>query len=154
MMHLSQLLKKIWQTRSLSKILVLVILVGIADTAYLTINHYSGGDIKCIITEGCEVVLTSQYSKIFSIPLAVLGLAFYTGMFVIANLYDIYKEKYVLKLVTAGGAVGFVMSLMFLYLQLFVLKAFCFYCLTSLVSSTTIFVLAIISLKNYRKIET
>lgn len=140
MKNLNQLLNRLWQTKSLVWIMLALVFVGIADTAYLTANHYFGGEVKCIITEGCEVVLTSQYSQIFSIPLAALGLVFYSGMFVVINLFDVYRERILIYLLMLGGAVGFLMSLVFLYIQLFVIHALCFYCLTSLASSTLLFI--------------
>ncbi len=124
--------------------ILIVTLFGVADTAYLTFDHYFGEGVKCLITQGCEIVLTSQYSKIVGVPLALIGLLFYAGMFIIVNLIDIYQNKYLLKLLVAGGVVGFASSLVFLYLQLFVLKALCFYCLLSFGSSTTLLMLGVI----------
>lgn len=151
MMSLNQLLNRRWETKIILRVMAIITLIGVADTAYLTANYYFGGEVKCLITEGCEVVLTSPYSKILSIPLAVFGLIFYAGMFIVINALDIYREKYILKVMIVGGIIGFLASLVFLYIQLFILKALCFYCLVSLATSTVLFILAILSLKSWNK---
>ena len=141
-----------WSNKILLRIMAIVALVGVVDTIYLTVNYYFGTGVQCLLLEGCEVVLTSQYSEILSIPLAVLGLVFYAGIFVLVNWYDIYQERYLLKWIVAAGTVGFIASLVFLHIQLFMLRALCFYCLTSLTFSTLLFLLATI-LFNQNKIK-
>ena len=153
MMNLNQLLNRRWETKTILRVMAIVTLIGVADTAYLASNYYFGGEVKCLITEGCEVVLTSPYSKILSVPLAIFGLIFYAGMFAVINALDIYQEKYMLKALIAGGIIGFSASLVFLYIQLFVLDALCFYCLISLATSTVLFILAILSLRAWNKNE-
>ena len=152
-MSLNYLFKIRLSNKILTRIMAIVALIGVADTVYLTTNYYFGNEIQCLITKGCEVVLTSQYSKIFSIPLMLLGLIFYVGIFILVNTLDIYQDsRYVLKALVVGVTIGFAASLVFLYIQLFILKALCFYCLISLVSSTTLFILVAVLLKNRNKI--
>ncbi|MBI2064732.1 MAG: vitamin K epoxide reductase family protein [Candidatus Yanofskybacteria bacterium] len=127
--------------------MVVAALIGFADTAYLTWNHYFGSGIQCILLEGCEVVLASPYSEIFSIPLSAMGLAFYVGIFVLINIVDIYQDHLSLKLLLLGSTLGFISSLILLYLQLFVIEALCFYCLTSLGTSTAVFILSVVLYK-------
>ena len=136
---LQNLLNNHWNSRLILRIIAVVALIGIIDTAYLTANYYFGSETKCLITEGCEIVLTSQYSKILGIPLSVLGLVFYAGIFILVSMVDIYNSELILKFLIAGGVIGFGMSLVFLYIQLFLLEALCFYCLISFSSSTVVF---------------
>ena len=125
-----------------------VSLIGIADTLYLILESYLGGGVKCFIVGGCETVLTSKYSIFAGIPLAWWGLGFYISVFVAINLLDIYASDIWLKLLKLMTAAGFIISLVLLYLQVFVIKALCFYCLTSFVSSTALFVLVMFLKKN------
>ena len=124
--------------------MLVMALVGIADTAYLTADYFLGTGVKCLLLEGCEVVLTSSYSRMFGIPLAFFGLGFYMLIFVLVSAADIYESKLVYKAILSAGIVGFLFSLYLLYLQIFVIEALCIYCLTSLLSSTVIFGLGVL----------
>src|SRR6266511_3379544 len=58
-------------------------LLGFADSTFLTVKHFSGGIIPCSLTS-CETVLTSSYSEIFGIPLALFGAVYYLSLVVLA----------------------------------------------------------------------
>src|SRR5579884_4101829 len=64
--------------------LVMTVL-GMADSVYLTIAHYTTASILACSDSGavnCAKVTTSPQSVIFGVPVAVLGLAFFVAMFV------------------------------------------------------------------------
>ncbi|KKT81300.1 MAG: hypothetical protein UW79_C0022G0015 [Candidatus Yanofskybacteria bacterium GW2011_GWA2_44_9] len=126
------------------RVITIVALIGVADTVYLTADRYFGTGVQCFLLEGCEIVLKSPYSEMFSIPLSVFGLLFYGAIFILANIADIYRQRILVQLLFGAGVVGFIFSLYFLYLQLFIIKALCPYCLASLASSTVIFVSAFV----------
>lgn len=54
--------------------------LGFLDAAYLSIKSFQGAIPACSITEGCEKVLTSKYSKIGTIPISLPGAVFYVGV--------------------------------------------------------------------------
>jgi uncharacterized membrane protein len=108
-------------------IIAFLSLVGFADSVYLTTAHYLGLTVPCDITHGCEKVLSSQYSQILGIPLAVLGIVFYTGIIffsLLANHYNIFR-----KILSWYLALGSLLACVFLYQQFFVIKQVCQYCL-------------------------
>ncbi|GAB2490268.1 vitamin K epoxide reductase family protein [Streptosporangium sandarakinum] len=59
----------------------LLTLVGLAVSVYLTVVHYN--DVPLICSESatidCASVTTSEYSKLFGIPVPLLGLVFFVG---------------------------------------------------------------------------
>ena len=60
------------------KFIALVLsLIGITDSVYLTVHHYTAEPVPCSIVAGCEQVLTSSYAEISGIPLAAFGAAAY-----------------------------------------------------------------------------
>ena len=124
-----------------------VALIGIADTLYLILEAYYGGGVKCFIVGGCTTVLTSKYAVFYGIPLTWWGLGFYVSVFLAINIFEMYGFVLWLKLLSLITSIGLLVSLTLLCLQVFVIKALCFYCLTSLASSTALFVLILI-LKN------
>src|SRR5687768_1054200 len=64
----------------------LVALVGIVDSVYLTVHHYTAEPVPCSLIEGCEQVLTSSYAEIAGIPLAGFGAVAYFVAFSLALL--------------------------------------------------------------------
>ncbi|MCL5105932.1 MAG: vitamin K epoxide reductase family protein [Candidatus Marsarchaeota archaeon] len=72
------------------KILFALVLLGIADSAYLTYVHYAPQALVCSSTGivNCALVITSQYSVVFGIPLAIYGLAWF-----IAQLALLFVRK-------------------------------------------------------------
>jgi uncharacterized membrane protein len=63
-----------------------VALIGLADSIYLTIKHYTGEAVPCSVIEGCEQVLTSSYAEVAGVPLAALGAIAYFIAFSLAIL--------------------------------------------------------------------
>ena len=107
--------------------------VGLFDSGYLSMLELRGQTGTACDLGGfnCDAVLTSRYSKLLGIPLAYWGLAYYLGLFFLAIVYLDLKNKKILRLIEIWLWLGFAVSLILLYVQYFVLKAFCLYCLIS-----------------------
>ena len=111
---------------------LLLCLVGVAVSAYLTYEHYSGGTtLACpeSATVNCVKVTTSSYASLFGAPVALLGLLFYVAMTVLC-LPQVWRMSNpwlprVRALALAGGAV-FVIYLV--WAELFRLEAICLWC--------------------------
>ena len=127
--------------------IIIISLIGILDSTYLAVEHYTGGSIVCVISSGCNEVATSEYSTIRGVPLALFGVIFYFSIFISSVLYLDMRKKKILKWLISLSVIGFLFSLYFVYLQLFVIKAICFYCMVSAVDSTIIFLLGLYMLK-------
>ena len=117
-------------------------LIGFLDAAYLAIQHYNNGILPCYFFTGCDKVITSSYAVIAGIPVSLLGAIYYLAVLIVTVLYLDSGIKKVLRVLLNLPIVGFLATLWFLSLQLFVIKAFCFYCIISAVTSTLLFVLA------------
>ncbi len=118
--------------------------LGLIDATLLTQEHYSGVVLPCTVTHGCGTVLSSKYSVVFGVPLAVLGLVFYFSVLLAALFYVQSGLAWLKKLLLLMGAVGFVSSLGLVYIQGALIRAWCQYCLLSALSSTLIFVFAVL----------
>ena len=129
-------------TRNL-KIAAIVFLVasalGFLDSTYLTIEHYRGGIPPCT-TEGCEIVLESPQSKIAGIPVAFFGSLYYLTLLILSIAYLDGKKDRLIRLASKLTPLGFIASLYFIYLQLFVIGAICQYCMASAGTSTILFI--------------
>ncbi|MBP6994360.1 hypothetical protein KBB12_03895, partial [Candidatus Woesebacteria bacterium] len=130
--------------RYLPHLILALILIGVYDAGYLTLEHYRNVIPPCSIHDvfaDCGRVLRSEYAVLFGVPLALLGLIHYTTVLGI-HLFSLYSKKvwskYWLLLQTAGGLL---FSIYLVCLQLFVIHAICPYCMLSALVSTLLFVL-------------
>ena len=122
----------------------LLALLGIADALYLTIEHVTGQSVKCTIISGCSAVLSSPYAVVAGIPLAaVVGAAYFT-VFSLAIL-ALFGYRFAGKLLLPLVGAMFLVTLWLIYLQAFVIREFCQYCLFSALIITTLLVVVFFS---------
>lgn len=122
---------------------IIISFLGFLDATFLTAEHYLGPLLGCPIFGGCDEVLISPYSAVGGIPVALFGAIYYLAIFILSIAYFDTRRAKILRFVTNLTPLGFIASLWFLYLQLFVIKALCFYCIISLITSTLLFVLGL-----------
>jgi uncharacterized membrane protein len=132
--------------------LLIIALIGFADAAFLTVEHYKGEIPPCQVG-GCEQVLTSEYSTILGIPVALYGALYYLSIAVLVFLAIESKSNRILKIAMIATLIGFIMSLWFFYLQAFVIYSYCQYCLVSTATSLAIFIISYWSLFRYSRPE-
>ena len=124
----------------------LVALVGLVDASYLTVEHLSGRNVRCMIVTGCDEVLQSRYATVLgSVPVAALGALAYFTVFSLATL-ALFGYAGARKLIAPVVALMFLATLWFVYLQAFVIQAYCAYCLLSAAVTTA---LALLTLARY-----
>ena len=122
----------------------LVALVGLGDSVYLTVKHFLKENVPCSILEGCEMVLTSAYAEIGGIPTAAFGAVAYFAVFSLAILAA-FGNRRMWSLFGLATVVMFLFTAWLFYLQAFVIKAFCQFCLLSALTTTILFVIALVS---------
>ena len=121
----------------------LLALLGIADALYLTIEHVTGQSVRCTIISGCSAVLSSPYAVVAGIPLAAVGGAAYFTVFSLAIL-AIFGYGIAGKLLLPLVGAMFLVTLWLVYLQAFVIREFCQYCLLSALITTALLVVVFI----------
>lgn len=104
--------------------------IGFLDAAFLTIEHYRNLIPPCTF-HGCDLVLTSSYSTFLGIPIALIGAGFYAVVMILSALFIQTKNKTLRSLLFVLCSMGFLVGLFLIYIQAFVLHAFCQYCLLS-----------------------
>lgn len=131
-------------TSSLLRRLSLVLsLLGLAVAGYLTVIHITSGSTLC--TGGCDIVRQSRYAEVAGIPVAALGVIGYMAIFGILALEEFANPSFeygpilVLGLSLAGTLYSFYLT----YLELFVIRAICPYCVASAVIMTATFGIAL-----------
>ena len=114
----------------LNLIAAIISLAGLADAIYLAVAAMTGETEICAGSRGCLEVLGSSYSKIGGVPVAFLGVLGYFAAFAFAT-FGGFGSRRGQKLFSITVAAMFAMTLWLLYVQAFVLHAFCRYCLFS-----------------------
>lgn len=124
--------------------IILFAFLGFADSTFLLAKRLSGGPIPCVLGfTGCDEVSKSPFSVLFGVPLSAYGMAFYLAIGLLGILYLDTRKVLVAQLLALGTALGFALSLYFLYVQKFLIGAFCVYCIASAIVSTILFCLGI-----------
>jgi uncharacterized membrane protein len=121
-------------------IAALVSLVGLTDAIYLTVQHITGASLRCTIVSGCSEVLSSPYAQVGPVPLASIGAAAYFTVFSLAILIA-FGYRFAIPFIKIILALMFLTTLWLLYLQAFVIRHFCQYCLLSAAVTTTLMLL-------------
>lgn len=128
----------------MNTILILIILatLGALDAGYLSYAHlFDSG--ACGVGSGCGDVMASPYSKLLGIPLSVYGLGLYLAIWVTA--WRGFREDDrgdAIRIVSLLAVVGNLPTLFLIYLQAFVIDAWCPFCLVSAALMLAIFVVA------------
>jgi uncharacterized membrane protein len=132
-------------------ILLIFSFFGFLDATYLTIKHFNGSSLICNITSGCNTVLSSSYSEVFGIPVALGGAFYYLIIFILVIAFLDTKKDKILNLVSKLTIAGLFASIYFVYLQVIVLKSICQYCMLSAITSSLLFITGMVYLYKNRK---
>ena len=114
----------------LYSVAALFCLFGLADATYLTVLALTGETAACSGQAGCFEVLGSAYSRVAGIPVAAFGVAGYFCAFTCAT-FAVFNYARARKFFALTAGVLFAVTLWLLYVQAFLLHAFCRYCLFS-----------------------
>jgi uncharacterized membrane protein len=124
-------------------------LIGLGVSTYLTVAHYSTAVTLACPNTGvvnCQKVTTSAESKVFGIPVALLGLIFYVFVVGIMTPWAWRARRREVALARLLGLVvgiGFVIYL--IYAELFEIGNICLECTSIHVITFILFVLTVLS---------
>ena len=129
----------------------IVSLIGLADSIYLTVHHFTAEPVPCSLFEGCEQVLTSSYAEIAGIPLAAFGAAAYFAAFSLAVL-TAFGDRRMWRIFGAHITLMALFSTWLVYVQAAIIGAFCQFCLVSAGTTfllLTLFIISVLVGKKY-----
>lgn len=116
------------------KLLIALAIIGLVDAAYLTSFKLDTGSV-CLVGGGCDVVNSSIYSVFAGVPIALWGgLAYLVmlGILLLENRIDFFEVNGPL-MVFGLSLFGVLYSAYLTYLEIFVLRAICPFCVISAV---------------------
>jgi uncharacterized membrane protein len=111
-------------------VIAIVSLAGLADATYLSVQALTGETLGCGGSPDCFRVLGSSYARVGRIPVALFGVLAYFSAFTFATFAVFGYARARTFLIPTIGAM-FLGTLWLLYVQAFLLHAYCRYCLFS-----------------------
>lgn len=129
---------------SIRTALAALAVTGLVISAYLTWTHFQGTAPVCVGGgSGCETVQTSRYSVILGIPVALLGLIAYAGLLSSA----VIRSEVAALLGLFIALVGVLFSAYLTWLEVFVIRAICQWCVASAALITASLILAFLRIR-------
>jgi uncharacterized membrane protein len=108
-------------------------LIGTLIALYLLLHDLGLSSIICPIA-GCDKVQASEYSKWFGIPVAAFGLIGFISLLGL-SVIGLFKPRVfnlpIRTLLVTISSLGLIAYIPLTYLELFVIHAVCFWCVTS-----------------------
>lgn len=108
------------------KIFLLVFIVGLLSSIVLYSNSLTG---ICDPGKGCDVVNSSVYGSTLGIKNSAYGIFIFSFMIILTFFHMKRPNKNTRLILHLAVMLGSVVALYFLYLQLFVIKAICNFCI-------------------------
>ena len=110
------------------KLLLLIFLISLISSIIL-LSTSNGDSSFCKTDGGCNSIQNSKYAYLFGISNSIYGI-FIFAFLSLTTFIEIIKPTQIKRLLIDSGAIiGFLIALYFIYLQIFIIKAFCKFCL-------------------------
>jgi uncharacterized membrane protein len=123
--------------------------LGVLVSIYMTIYKFTSNNAMCLGSGDCSTVNASPYSMVYGVPVAFIGVLGYSailGLLLLNNRLGEFLEQNGTLLVFGLALTGFAFTLYLVYLEIFVLRAFCPFCVTSQITMTILFFISIVRL--------
>lgn len=128
-------------------ILIILGAIGFLLSFYIYIRKSAKKPLVCPLRSNCDKVVGSKYSEILGIPVEILGMVYYAfvvlshvGLYLFPGIVDSFVMSFAILL--SFGA--FCFSVYLICVQAFILREWCFWCMTSAFVSFLIFIVTII----------
>src|SRR3989344_1736493 len=96
---------------NLKNIVLILIIIEIILTGYLSYTEFVKSDYICLSETGCSTVRTSSYSALFGIPLGYLG--FFSFIILLGIFVLVYKKKVHKKVLAVLASLGALFAIYF-----------------------------------------
>lgn len=138
--------------QSLHMFNIAIIILGLAGVL-LCLKIYrkkrSPKPLVCMLGADCNAVLKSDYSTFFGIGLEIYGLMYYSFITLsyLSNFFYPQIQLLNLPLILFGlSSFAFLLSVVLISIQAFIIRSWCSWCLVSALISTLIFVFSIFTI--------
>ncbi len=126
-------------------------IVGFIDASYLTLIKFTKTPLYCTPGLGdCHTVNSSKWSELWGIPIAAFGAAAYAMVILVLLLgkRSEWVSRYQNLILFGVSFTGFLYSMYLTFLEIFVIRAICQWCMLSALTVTVIMIATITRLKS------
>jgi len=125
-----------------------LVALGLLVSIYMTVYKLTDNSSMCVGNHGCDIVNHSRYADVNGVPVAAIGIVGYTAILTALLLEPRTRffGRNGTMLVFGMALTGFLFTVWLIYVEISLIKALCPFCITSQISMTIIFILAIIRL--------
>jgi uncharacterized membrane protein len=146
------------EVRAQNLIVPLIGLVGLGVAGYLTFVETGSAQAICGPVGDCNAVQNSPYSRLFGVlPIGLLGLFAYAAIlsaWYLRRFHPRLIQPYESPLIFGMAFLGTLFSLYLTFLELFVIRAVCLWCLSSAVLITLLMLISLSPVRDsLRKID-
>jgi uncharacterized membrane protein len=134
--------------KRISQLAIILTIIGLLVSIYMTIYKITSNDSMCIGSGDCKTVNASRYAEVYGIPVAVLGVAGYSAILAVLLLErkpGFFQQNGTL-LFFGLSLTGFLFTLYLIFVETVLIKAYCPFCITSQTAMTIIFIISVIRL--------
>lgn len=110
------------------KLLLIIFIISLISSIIL-LSISNGNSNSCEPDNGCSSVQNSKYAYLFGISNSIYGVFLFAFLSLITFMEIIKPTQIKRLLIDSGAIIGFFIALYFIFLQIFVIKAFCKFCL-------------------------
>lgn len=141
----------VWLRVMTDEVLVRMVISLLGACGFLVAKHIryhkkTGQVLVCPVKFDCNTVVNSDYSRFFGIPVEILGMIYY-GLTFFAYLSFVFLSNAIpiilVDFVIIISHVALLFSLYLLFVQFFILRKLCSWCIVSAIISGCIFALTI-----------
>ncbi len=113
-------------------ILILLGLMGFILASYIHNKKMAKKKLVCPLRSDCDTVINSDYSKIYGIPVEILGMFYYAFIAFSYGLYNLSSLPVIVPIILFYISLfATLFSLYLIYLQAFKIKQWCMWCMCS-----------------------
>jgi len=134
--------------KRLSQLAIVLAIIGLLVSIYMTIYKITSNDSMCIGSGDCKTVNASRYAEVYGIPVAVLGVAGYAAILAVLFLErrpGFFQQNGTM-LFFGLSLTGFLFTLYLIFVEVALIRAYCPFCITSQTVMTIIFIISVIRL--------
>jgi uncharacterized membrane protein len=120
--------------------------VGLFVSIYMTIFKLTNNDAMCLGSGGCSFVNASRYSEINGFPVAAIGVIGFLALMITMFLErrsEFFSDNGPL-LEFGMSLMGVLYSIYLTYLEIYVIRHWCPFCVTSAIAITLVFIFSIV----------
>jgi len=121
-------------------------IIGLIISGYLLYKRTQKEPVACLMGEDCNKVVRSEYSRMFGVPNALLGVIYYIilAALILLALYTNITWPFSSVIIGLTG-IGVLFYLVMIYIQLYKIKEWCGYCLISAIITIAMFITEILT---------